>query len=126
MHTEKFGISSKLQEVMCLLAQDSVFEGVEETFQNFLGIEISVKQVQRVSEYYVEKLEKSETDYREETLSVPLVASNSHAEPVYITTDGSMVYTREDGWKEMKVGRIYCEDARVHVQANRTEITDSI
>ena len=46
--------------------------------------------------------------------------------PVYITVDGSMVYTREEGWKEMKVGRIYCENSRVAVQDNRTEVTDSL
>ncbi|MCL2041262.1 MAG: hypothetical protein FWG84_04380, partial [Bacteroidales bacterium] len=37
-----------------------------------------------------------------------------------------MVYTREDGWKEMKVGRIYSENARVSIQEKRTEITDSV
>ena len=40
--------------------------------------------------------------------------------------DGSMVYTREDQWKEMKVGRIYSENSRVLVSKNRTEVMDSL
>jgi hypothetical protein len=126
MHTEKFGISSKLQEILCLLAQDYVFEEAEETLHTLLGISICGKQIQRVSEYYGEKLEESEVNYREGAIEVPLIAPASSSEPVYITTDGSMVYSREDGWKEMKVGRIYCENSRVCVQEGRTVITDSL
>ena len=37
-----------------------------------------------------------------------------------------MIYTREEGWKEMKVGRIYSETSRVAIQKNRTEVTDSL
>ena len=37
-----------------------------------------------------------------------------------------MVYTREESWKEMKVGRIYSEQSRIAVQETRTEVTDSL
>ena len=126
MHTERFGISSKLQEVLCLLAQERVFEESEEILQSLLGVEISAKQIQRLSEYYGGELEKLEDDYQNNTLDVPLVDHDRNDELVYVTLDGSMVYTREDGWKEMKVGRIYSENARVSIQEKRTEITDSV
>jgi hypothetical protein len=40
--------------------------------------------------------------------------------------DGSMVYTREEQWKEMKVGRIYSEASRVAIQETRTEVMNSL
>jgi hypothetical protein len=123
--TEKFGISSKLEEIMCLLAQECVFDGGENMLAELLGISVSAKQIQRVSEYYGEKLEEMEEEYQEETQSVPVV-SDSSEEPVYITVDVSMVYTREESWKEMKVGRIYSEHSRVAVQETRTEVTNSL
>jgi hypothetical protein len=124
-HTKSYGISSKLQELICLLAQDCVFEEAEELFEQFLGISISAKQIQRVSEYYGAKLEESETNYQEETREVPLLSAGTE-DVVYVTTDGSMVYTREEEWKEMKVGRIYSENSRVCVQESRTEVMDSL
>jgi len=126
MHTEKFGISSKLQELICLLASSSVFEEAESTLQNLLGIDISAKQIQRVSEYYGQQLETLEENYQEATLEVPLIEPLSSKEPVYVTMDGSMVYTREEAWKEMKVGRIYSEKSRVVIQKNRTEVISSL
>jgi hypothetical protein len=125
MHTEKFCISSKLQDIMCLLSQNMVFEEAEKTLKTLLGIDICNKQHQRISEYYGEKLEESEENYQDDSLEVPLVISPESSEPVYTTIDGSMVYTREEGWKEMKVGRIYSETSRVSVQETRTEVTDS-
>ena len=126
MHTEKFGISSKLQEIMCLLAQDSVFEEAEEVLQTLLGIAISAKQIQRLSEHYGARLEAFEDNYQDSKLEVPEVEHSKSNEAVYVTLDGSMVYTREENWKEMKVGRIYSESSRVALQAHRTEITDSL
>ena len=126
MHTDRFGVSPKLQEVIYLLSQDRVFEEAEEILAELLGIEICAKQQQRISEYYGEKLEESEASYQDCSLEVPQVALSSSDESVYVTMDGSMVYTREDGWKEMKVGRIYSESVRVPVQEDRTEIMDSL
>ena len=87
-HTEKFGVSSKLQELICLLSQDCVFEEAEQMLAEFLGISVCAKQIQRVSEHYGEKLEESEENYREEKQSVPLV-STENQESVYVTVDGS-------------------------------------
>jgi hypothetical protein len=129
-HTEKFGISAKLQELICFLAHNNVFEECENDLHKFFGIDISAKQIQRVSEHYGESLEEWETNYQEEAcenqvLDVPVV-SEANSGHVYVMVDGSMIYTREEQWKEMKVGRIYSENSRVCVQAKRTEVTDSL
>lgn len=115
-----------MQEIICLLAQERVFEEAEEVLDTLLGIDISSKQIQRVSEYYGEKLEESEKNYQQGKVDVPLVVSQKSNEPVYVTVDGSMVYTREEGWKEIKVGRIYSEKSRVSVQEKRTEVMSSL
>ena len=111
---------------MCLLSQESVFSAASETLRDLLGVELSAKQFQRVSEYYGQKLEELELNYQAETQDVPVVVPSQSKEPVYITMDGSMVFTREEEWKEMKVGRIYSESARVPVQEDRTEVMNSL
>jgi len=121
--------------MMCLLAHDHVFDESENLFQVFLGLDVSAKQIQRVSEHHGEQLEEYEKIYQddtEETQAVPSVAqtvpmvSKDNNESVYVMIDGSMIYTREEKWKEMKVGRIYSENSRVLIQKNRTEVTDSL
>jgi hypothetical protein len=107
------------------LGQDCVFEESEELLHSFLAIDISAKQIQRVSEHYGKKLEESEKDYQEAQQEIPIVSQEKEV-PVYVTIDGSMIYTREENWKEMKVGRIYSEKSRVCVQETRTEVTDSL
>ena len=134
-YTSKFGISSKLQELMCLLAHDHVFTESENLFRELLGLDVCAKQIQRVSEYHGEQLEKYEKNYQEDAgqpqevpvvpQAVPVVSKDSE-ESVYVMVDGSMIYTREDKWKEMKVGRIYSENSRVLVSKNRTEVMDSL
>ena len=94
MHPEKFGVISKLQEIICLLAQEKVFSEAEETLEALLGIEICARQIQRVSEYYGEQLEEMEGNYQKGHVDVPLVISQKSKEPVYVTVDGSMVYRR--------------------------------
>jgi hypothetical protein len=108
------------------VASNCVFVESEAILRTLLGIGFSSKQIQRVSEYHGQKLEESEANYQDMSAQVPLVASETSKEPVYITLDGSMLYTREEAWKEIKMGRIYSEESRVEIQKNRTEIMDSL
>ena len=127
MHTWKFCISSKLQEIICLLAQQSVFEEAQELLGELLGIETSAKQIQRVSEHYGLELEESEKQFEEETAQVPtVIEATGNQSNVYVTLDGSMIFTREEGWKEIKLGRIYSENSRVEIQQGRTEVVNSL
>lgn len=117
----KFGISHRLQSVICLIGQNQVFEDGEKLMQDLMGIEMSAKQIQRVSEHYGKKIEELETS-ENPTTPVRLGKNN---EPVYGMVDGSMVFTREEKWKEVKLGRLFCETNRVKVQPTRTELTKS-
>ncbi len=40
--------------------------------------------------------------------------------------DGSMVFTREDKWREMKMARIFLDSQLVYIQQDRREILRSI
>ncbi len=50
--TKNFGMSQRMQEILCMLGQRVVFEEGSEVWQELLGLDISAKQIQRVSEYY--------------------------------------------------------------------------
>jgi hypothetical protein len=119
-NTHHFGISSKLQEVLCLLGQGQVFEEGEALLDELLGVSVSAKQIQRVSEYYGEQIELSA-----QANETPVKPAQTESSPVYLMMDGSMIYTREDGWKEMKVGRIFSADDLVKVQPERNQLTQS-
>ncbi|MDR0613706.1 MAG: hypothetical protein LBG45_09595 [Dysgonamonadaceae bacterium] len=114
-----------MQEIACLLARSHVFEELEELLSSLLGSSISTKQIQRVNEHYGEQLEVLSESFQE-GLSDPPVLETRLSDTVYAMVDGSMVFTREDGWKEMKVGRPYAKSSRVDIQTERTAVTDSL
>lgn len=72
-HTGKFGISSKLQEIISLLGQGQVFEEAAEILTVLTGVIISAKQIQRVSEYYGDKLEELNKEYDRGTKPAPVL-----------------------------------------------------
>ena len=72
-----------------------------EILKKFLSVEVSEAQVYRVTDCFGAQIGLSTAD-TERTL-VPLQKD----EKMYIETDGSMIFTREEGWKEVKVGRLF-------------------
>lgn len=124
-HTKSFGITGKLQEIISLLGQSGVFEDGEQTLKTLLGLNISAKQIQRVSEHYGSEMEARQATYVKDNTEVPALSLKNKEEPVYMMFDGGMVFTRE-GWKEMKVGRIFGGSSCVSVQSNRNQILQSL
>ena len=123
-HTPKhFSISTKLQENICLLAQSQVFEDGQELLETTMGIKISAKQIQRISESYGKDLEK---DIEKLIKNESWLKESKSDKLTYIMPDGSMIYTREEGWKEIKVGRIFHAEDVIKIQENRSHITDSL
>lgn len=125
-HTSHFGISSKLQELLCLVGQSYVFEEGSDILKQTLGINISAKQIQRVSEHYGQAIEEQQKQYIEEEKESPVLPISNEEELIYMMMDGSMVYTREEEWKEMKVGRIFSGSDCVQIQKKRNQITQSM
>ncbi len=122
--THRFGVSSKLQELICFLGQSQVFSDGSETLLKTLHLEISDRQVERISEHYGARIEEQMQQYDSQVL--PQVKQKSKAEPVYVMIDGSMIYTREEGWKEIKLGRIHARGQVTENQKKRSQLHNSV
>ena len=72
------------------------------------GADFNSKQIERVCHRYGQCLLDQELDKISDEVydqSAFSCADQRH----YVSVDGSMYLTREDGWKEIKLGRIYKE-----------------
>lgn len=123
--TSLFKISLFLQDAICDLAQNSVFEYVSRILFKLLFIQISAKQIQRVSEWYGDQLNSIVKANQIEYIP-QLPEKKDKNEVTYVMPDGSMLNTREEKWKEIKLCRIFRESDNVAIQAERNEIVKSV
>lgn len=89
-----------MQEKMTFAGQHDNYGNANEIIGVMLNQQVSAMQVHRVTQAYGKEF------------SLPVQASRSLAPPVaeevvYAEMDGGMVLTREDKWKEVKVGRVF-------------------
>ena len=96
-----FGISPYMQELMVYAGHLDCYERGNEILQRFLSVEVSSTQVYRVTNAV------SETLLPEEESSERILPPVSSSEVLYVGVDGSMISTREDGWKEVKLARLF-------------------
>ncbi len=108
-------MSPYYQELACLLGQALPFDEASTLAKRLLGRSLSDKQIERLSHHYGEVLEqeaKQEPDYQlNEALHYGLM-------------DGSMVYVRGEGWKEIKLGRVFQAGERIR-EKQRSSIRES-
>jgi hypothetical protein len=122
---KSFAISMYLQSLMCTLAQNSVFEEASDILNKMLSIDMSAKQLQRVSEYYGGELnpiiQANHTDF------IPkLPDKKTKDDYLYIMLDGCMLFTLSDAWKENKLARIFYASNNITIQEKRNQIINSI
>lgn len=113
-----------MRALICLLGQSVVYNEGSELFDEILGVKISAPQIQRVCTHYgnaVDPLIKSNCE-----AVIPCLKGRDDKDCVYVMVDGSMVYTRDDKWRELKLGRIFGHSQVVDIQKNRREIMDSV
>ena len=101
-----FRMTSYLQDNVCFIGQKDTFEEGSETIQRLMGIDVSNKQIQKVSEHYGQCLEESTLQQIGEE-NAEYLPDQDTAKTVYGMCDGSMVLTREEAWKEIKLGRVF-------------------
>jgi Uncharacterised protein family (UPF0236) len=107
-----------------MLGQSVVYEEASEVFDEIIGVEICAPQIQRVCTYYgnaIDPLIKSNCES-----IIPHLQSKDDKDSVYVMVDGSMVNTRDDKWRELKLGRIFHKSQVLDIQNNRREIMDSV
>ena len=119
--TSEFCISAYMQDIMCYSGQQRVFADAAEHIQKLLLIEVNAKQIERLCHHYGEKIEDGQ---RKRLQEGECQKPNSKAVH-YTMVDGSMIFTREEGWKEIKLGRIFAQDASVEVNKGRHQIQTS-
>jgi Transposase len=115
--------------MMCLLGQGYVFEEGEQLLAELLGIHICSRQIQRVSEHYGSAVEQQQQQRIADEAAKeqpPVLKLKDKQEPVYMMMDGCMLFSREEGWKEMKLGRIFSSSSCVAVQTDRKQIMQSL
>lgn len=99
-------ISSYAHETMCYIGQHLVFKESEEVINNLTGVTLNAKQIERVCHCYGQSLEQEQLNNIEVIgyqAILPTDSENLH----YVSVDGSMYFTKEEDWKEIKLGRIY-------------------
>lgn len=114
-----FQISALLQELMVYAGQLECYERCHEVLDKFLSVQVSATQVWRVTDLYGQQLAESH-DFTER--SQPVVREQ---ETLYVEADASMVFTRKQGWKEVKVGRLFKSSDCLHAEGKPGLITHS-
>jgi hypothetical protein len=114
-----FKMSAYLQELVCYVGQGQVFEEASEQLWKLSAVEISAKQIERVSHHYGQLLEGQTTDQGRDWAKAKEQALH------YAMIDGAMVLTREEGYKEIKLGRVFKADSRLALSEKRTTIRES-
>lgn len=101
-----------------------MYEEASELFSEMMGIDISAPQIQRVCTHYgnaIDPLVKANCES-----IIPRLEVGKDQGKVYVMVDGSMVYTRDDGWRELKLGRVFPHTQVVNIQDNRRQILESV
>lgn len=89
-----------MQELMVFAGQLDCYGRSPEVMKQFLQVDVNAAQVYRVTDRYGKELGKTVNEDK----ALPPVKQQ---ETLYVEADGSMLLTREESWKEVKVGRIF-------------------
>lgn len=85
---------------MVYAGQLDCYERSNEVLRRFINVSVSVSQVYLITDCYGKLAEKEVNASR----SLEAVKKD---EVLYVQADGSMLLTRDEGWKEVKVGRMF-------------------
>lgn len=104
---------------MVYAGQLDAYGKANEILQKFLSAKVSTTQVFRLTDLYGGELAKQH-DFTQR-VQPPL----QKAETLYVEADGSMILTREKGWKEVKVGQVFRSCDCLHPEGKPGMITHS-
>jgi hypothetical protein len=117
-------MTAKVQADVCLLGQIGVYHEASELANKLLGLTISDQQIWRVCTTYGNLLEKA-IKLNIEPL-IPKLEDTDNEDPTYLMMDGSMLFTRESGWKELKLARVFNGSKVFDIQKGKSEIVDTV
>lgn len=97
------------QEQCLYMGQQEVFAQAAESILRLTGTQVTAKQIERLCHYYGELAQIKQQQQADE-----LATKDTRLH--YVMADGGMLLTREDGWKELKLARVFA--AADHVPEN--------
>lgn len=119
-----FKISPYMQDKMVFIGQNDCYGDGHQILSNLLGVSVNAMQLYRVTDKYGSLLEQ------EKVLELDAITPDSleldSQECVYAMVDGSMLFTREEDWKEVKLGRVFKQSDCMAVSGKRGWIRHSL
>ena len=103
---------------MVFVGQMDCYENCSEVLEKLSGVQVGATQIYRLTDLYGKGIEDMVD--AERTLA-PL----KQDELLYAQVDGSMVLTRQEGWKEVKVGRLFKSSDCIHAGSKQGWISNS-
>jgi hypothetical protein len=103
---------------MIYVGQMDCYENCSEVLEKLAKVQVGATQIYRLTDLYGKGVENKVN--AERTLT-PLKPN----EVLYTQADGSMVLTREEGWKEVKVGRFFKSSDCIHADSKQGWISNS-
>lgn len=119
-----FSITARLQSDLCLLGQIGVYREASKLADKLLGISISDKQINRLCNSYGSLL--NDAIKKDLEPFIPKLEDTNGEDPTYIMMDGSMLFTRDSGWKELKLARMFHGSKVIDIQKGRSEIVETV
>jgi hypothetical protein len=113
-----FRQSAYLQETALFLGQSEVFMDASELLGRLLGVDLSDKQIENLCHHYGSILEGEVIDNQDFNIE-------KDDDLTYAMVDGSYVMTRIDGWKEVKLGRVFKASDNYGLSEKRNTIKTS-
>src|SRR5690606_28203468 len=110
---------------LCFVGQKEVYQEAATTLDELVGVSVSAKQIERVCHHFGALVEEAEEAEPAAPTEPSAHATGTSEQVVYAMVDGSMVLTRQTGWREVKLGRLFSAEAHEKGE-NRNRITASI
>lgn len=107
-----------MQALMTYCGQLDSYEKSNEVLKEMLQIEVSETQIYRVTDFYGKAVEATVNEG-------PVLSPVKADEVLYAEADGSMIQTREEGWNEVKVGRLFKSSDCLHAEGKPGWISHS-
>lgn len=117
-------MSSYAQELSCYVGQQLVFEDASNMLESMKGLVIDAKQIERICHLYGQELEDQQ-ELEVQINRAKEYPKSEQEESHYVMVDGGMFLTREEGWKEVKLGRVFSAKNTIKTSKNRGMINDS-
>ena len=106
------------QEQCVYMGQERVFEQASEVIEKLTGTAVTAKQLERLCHCYGQLAEAQQVQQAD---ALHTKDERTH----YAMVDGGMVLTREDDWREMKLGRVFAAEAHLPESEKRNFIRES-